>query len=83
MSALLAQLLMEDLEKTVLKNRENEIPFFKRSVDDCLTSIPEALITPILNEIYNYHPKLKFTTEIENSNKIDFLDMTFIQNNLK
>lgn len=80
LSALLAQLVMEDLEETIINKIKHKISFFKRYVDDCLTAVSEADILLILNELNNYHPKIKFTTEIEKDNRINFLDMTLIHN---
>ncbi|XP_044757770.1 uncharacterized protein LOC123315929 [Coccinella septempunctata] len=81
LSSVLAELVMEDLEKTIIEKLIFKINFFKRYVDDCITAIAESHITPIINELNNYHPKLKFTVEIEKNNRINFLDMTLIHDN--
>ena len=75
-SSVIAQLVLEDLEETVLKTLNFELPFFFRYVDDCITAIPPNQYNSILKEFNSYHPKLQFTIEKETENKINFLDLT-------
>lgn len=79
-SGFLSDLVMEDLEKSILPNMPFPIPFYKRYVDDILLAIlPGAENEEKILEIFNgYDRNLKFTTETENSEtkSINFLDMT-------
>lgn len=80
-SHLLKQNRVEDLEETIIDALTYKVPFFKRFVDDCLTATPEEKINDIIKKINNYHPKLKFTCELEKQNKINFLDPTLTRTN--
>ena len=75
-SSVIAQLVLEDLEENILNNLGFHIPFFYRYVDDCITAVPNNKTADILNSFNSYHNKLQFTIEIENLNKINFLDTT-------
>lgn len=79
-SSTIAELVLEDLEKTIIPKIDYELPFFKRYVDDCLTAfLPEQKNT-ILEKFNSYHQKIQFTIEDEVDSKIDFLDLTLINN---
>lgn len=78
-SSTIAQLVMEYLEETVINNLDINITFFKRYVDDCLTAVPENKITDLINAFNNFHTKLQFTSEIEQNNQINFLDLTLVR----
>jgi hypothetical protein len=84
-SSVIAQLVLEDLEESMLNNLNYPIPFFYRYVDDCITAIPKDKIDDILKHFNSYHKKIQFTIEIENQNKINFLDTTLhhLDNNVK
>ncbi|XP_060523582.1 uncharacterized protein LOC132700362 [Cylas formicarius] len=80
-SSAIAQIVLEDLEESVLSNALFDIPFFYRYVDDCITAIPKNKQHEILQLFNSYHQKLQFTIEIESQSKINFLDLTL--HNLK
>jgi len=85
-SSTIAQVVMEYLEESVMEKLNFNILFFKRYVDDCLAAVPEDKINLLLQAFNNFHVKLQFTTEIENNNNINFLDLTIYReknNNLK
>lgn len=75
-SSVIAQLVMEDLEETVIQNLNIKLPFFYRYVDDCITAVPKDKQNYLLDSFNNYHKNLHFTIEIEQNNKINFLDLT-------
>lgn len=80
-SSVIAQLVLEDLENSILPKLNFQLPFFYRYVDDCLTAIPKGQENYILEKFHNYHDHLKFTIEIENNHSINFLDMTIYHDN--
>lgn len=45
-------------------------------VDDNLTSLPANKIDETLKALNEYHPKVQLTMEVQENNKINFLDMT-------
>lgn len=42
-STVIAKLVMEDLEETIIAKRDINPPFFFRFVDDCITTIPKKI----------------------------------------
>lgn len=75
-SSVIAQIVLEELESEVIPKLKYQLPFYFRYVDDCITAVPKTKCDEVLNYFNAYHPKLKFTIEIEENNKINFLDMT-------
>lgn len=77
-SDFLSELVMEDLEKSVLPNMPFTLPFYKRYVDDILLAIIPGKENEILEIFNKYDKNLKFTMELENeeTKSINFLDMT-------
>ena len=54
----IAQLVLEDLEESVIPNLNLDLTFFYRYVNDCITATLKDNINYILNSFNNYHPKL-------------------------
>ncbi|XP_011860124.1 PREDICTED: uncharacterized protein LOC105557488 [Vollenhovia emeryi] len=75
LSPILADIVLDDLESTCLNALDIEIPVFYRYVDDIFTIVPSDKINTILETFNSYHPKLKFTYEIEKNNTISFLNV--------
>ena len=48
---------------------------YKRFADDILLVVKKDNRNKVLDTFNNYHPKIKFTLETENDNKISFLDL--------
>lgn len=80
-SAVIAQLIMEDLETSTIAKLNTDIPFFYRYVDDCILLAPKNKSDDILKEFNSYHPRLQFTIELEKNEKINFLDLTIHKKN--
>ena len=82
LSPLFADLVMDDLETYCfqkLKNSFNIIPlWYYRYVDDSAMLVHKDHIEKILDIFNSYHPKLKFTHEIEVNKRLNFLDVTLI-----
>jgi hypothetical protein len=79
-SPTLANLVMNNLIKNTLKKFDFNIPFLYLYVDDTILAIPMDKIDIVIREFNNFHPKLKFTYEMEVDGKIPFLD-TIIRRN--
>ena len=75
-SGFLSDLVMEDLEVSVLNKLPFIVPFYRRYVDDILCFVPQGKIDQMLAAFNNYHPSLKFTIEEERNREINFLDFT-------
>jgi len=74
LSPILADMVMEDLEVQCLGKMEFKIHTYYRYVDDIFLIIPKSKIETVLKTFNEYHPRLKFTHELENNNSISFLN---------
>lgn len=74
-SSTIADLVIGDLEQTLIKNYPYIHTYF-RYVDDIFIIAHMNHIQQLFNKFNNYHPLLKFTLEEENNFKINFLDLT-------
>ncbi|XP_071577748.1 uncharacterized protein [Temnothorax nylanderi] len=74
-----SDIVMEDLESECLGALDFEILLFRRYVDDIFAIIPRHKLNDILDVFNSYHPRLKFTFELENNNSLPFLDTTVIR----
>ena len=78
-----ADIALELLETSCLKNYNNDVLLYKRNVDDCLLIAKKDKIDEILSSFNNYNNNLQFTIERETNNSINFLDMPLIRTNNK
>lgn len=80
LSGLLADIFVNSIENTLFStdNSNQNITFWNRYVDDTFAIIDSTKtnMEQTLNTLNNLHPKLKFTAEEENNNKLHFLDLT-------
>ena len=60
-SPMLAQIVMEDLEKSVLERLEFVVPFYFRYVDDTLLCVPLDKFETVMDTLKDYHPRIQFT----------------------
>ncbi len=51
------------------------LQIWKRYVDDTFTKLKQTDVDDFLNHLNNQHPRIKFTTETQEDNKIPFLDV--------
>ena len=75
-SPVLADLVMDDLEKDRLSNLDFEVPVYFRYVDDIFIMVPNTHVDRIL-QIFNTNPlNIEFTLEKEVGGAINFLDVS-------
>lgn len=74
-SPIIANLLMENLENSILNSLDFEPLFYFRYVDDIITAIPTNKIDSFLEKFNSKNTRIKFTLEKEVENKISFLDI--------
>jgi len=74
LSPILADIVMEDLEVHCLRKMEFKIHTYYRHVDDIFLIIPKSKIETVLKTFNEYHPRLKFTHELESNKSIGFLN---------
>ena len=79
LSPMLAEIVMEDLKKTVFERLEFVVPFYFRCVDDTLLCVPLDKLQKRIDTFNNYHPRIQFTHEMEKNNRISFLDLEIIK----
>lgn len=77
----ISDLVLQDLKTIALKRLALFLPFYYRYVDDIVLAAPRAELQKILDIFNSYHSRLKFTLEINDDNKICFLDTIIIKNN--
>ena len=75
-SAVVANLVMEDLEKRVLSTSPSQLCFWKRYVDDVCAAVKSNLVLALQSHLNNIEPSIQFTVERETERKISFLDFT-------
>jgi len=79
LSPILADVVMEDLEMHCIKKLDFEIHTYYRYVDDIFLIIPKTKVESVLKMFNNYHPRLKFTHEMEMNNTLSFLNTSVIR----
>lgn len=75
LSPIIADLVMQRLERNALIKFNNSFPFYYRYVDDICTAVPTTQIEYILNCFNSFHPKLQHTIEI-GDDILNFLNIT-------
>lgn len=80
LSPILSNFVMEDLETSCLSQLPFPVPFYVRYVDDILMTIPNDCLDLVLSVFNSFHPRLQFTAECPVENKINFLDISIINN---
>jgi len=80
LSPIIADIVMQELENTVLSTVSFPIPIFYRFVDDIVMAVPEKETKFILEAFNKFHPRLQFTLE-RGGSRINFLDTTIVIEN--
>jgi hypothetical protein len=80
LSPIVADIVMQDLENSVLQLFTFMLPFYCRYVDDIAMAVPRNSIDLTLQAFNSYHPRLQFTVEV-GGDKLNFLDVTLIKGN--
>lgn len=88
LSPTIADIVLDDLlDNTIadLKNKDINIKYIVKYVDDILAIIKTDDKDEILRTLNYYHGKLKFTIEVEENNKIAYLDTEIhhVENTIK
>ena len=69
-----ADLFMEKMEKKAIDSFIEPPKIWRRYVDDTFTKLKRIYVDQFLTHLNNQHPRIKFTTEIQENNQIAFLD---------
>jgi len=76
LSPIMADLVLQDLEEFCLQKLNISLPIYFRYVDDIILAAPREKVDLIFQIFNSYHPRLKFTIEMEENRSINFLDTT-------
>ena len=78
-SPMLAEIVMQDLERSVFERLGFVLPFYFRYVDDTLLCVPLDKLQIVIDTFNDYHPRIQFTHEMGRNNRISFLDLEIIK----
>ena len=78
-SPILAEIVMEDLERTVFERLGFVVPFYIRYIDDTLLCVPLDKLQTVIDAFNDCHPRIQFTHEMERNNRISFSDLEIIK----
>ncbi|KAJ8914806.1 hypothetical protein NQ315_014551 [Exocentrus adspersus] len=82
LSPIMSNIFMEHFEETYVKSYINKPKIWWRYVDDVFSIWPHRQdnLTDFLNFLNNIEPTIKFTLELEENNKLPFLDVMISKN---
>ena len=73
-SAVIANLVMEDIEHRALTTAPVSPSFWKRFVDDVISAVSQDEIVVLLQHLNSIEPSIHFTVERETDGRLPFLD---------
>ena len=62
-SPMLAEMVMEDLERSVFERLGFVVPFYFRYVDDTLLCVPLDKLQTVIDTFNDYYPRIQITHE--------------------
>ena len=74
-SAVIANLVMEDIEQRALVSSPVTPLFWKRYVDDVISAVSRNEVENLLNHLNSVEPSIQFIVERENEGQLSFLDL--------
>ena len=75
-SAVVANFVMEELERRIFESHENWVPqHWNRYVDDTFVIVRTNMVDHLLRQLVRVFPSINFTMEIEKESKLAFLDV--------
>jgi len=80
LSPVVADLVMQRLECTVISSLNIRPTFYYRYVDDIILLAPPHYLSVLLDTFNSFHPRLSFTMEV-GGDILNFLDLTLIREN--
>ena len=76
----LANIFMAELESQLIPKLSHNLSVWFRYVDDTFTIIRDGEIENVKNVLNSFHPKIKFTHEVETGKHLAFLDVSVHRN---
>ena len=74
-SVVVANLVMEDIERRALATFHTPPRFWRRYVDDTCAALPHDLVDPFHEHLNSIDPHIQFTVERESRGQLTFLDV--------
>ena len=74
-SAVIANLVMEDIEQRALASSSVTPLFWKRYVNNVISMVSKNEVENLLNNLNSVEPSIQFTVEHENDGQLSFLDL--------
>ena len=74
-SVVVANLVMEDIERRALATFHTPPRFWRRYVDDTCAALPHDLVDPFHEHLNSIDPHIQFTVERESRGQLPFLDV--------
>ena len=75
----LAGIFMVELERRIIPTVTDRISHWRRYVDDTFVFIKKGSVEHVLARLNSFHKNIQFTYELENQNKLPFLDVLLIR----
>jgi len=80
LSPVVADLILQNLESTILNDLNYKPTFYYKYVDDIALSVPFSQLHSLLAKFNSFHHRLRFTMEIDGEgDRLNFLDLTIIK----
>ena len=79
LGSVLACTFMEELEARIMPTVTDNISHWGRHVDDTFVFIKKGYVKHVLARLNSFHKNIQFTYELENQNKLPFLDVLLIR----
>ena len=76
----IANIVMQDLEENYLSDFDFTISVYFRYVDGTVILIPNNKIEIVTSVLNSYHERIKFTSEVEKNNSLNFPNISLIRN---
>ena len=77
--AILANIVLQDLEQEIITTNNIVSSFYFRYVDDIVLFVHKDKVENTLELFNSYHERTKFTIDIGNENGINFLDVKLMR----
>ena len=78
LASLLAGIFMVELEVRMIPTFTDSISCWRRYVDDTFVFIKKGYVEHVLARLNYFHKNIQFTYELENQNKLPFVDVLLI-----
>ena len=79
----LAGIFMVELEKRIASSVTDSIFHWRRYVDDMFVFVKKGCVERVLTHLNSFHKNVRFTYELENQDRLPFVDVLLIQRRTK